>query len=138
LTVGGQQMANLHRDVRCWPCLGKMWSSFAGPLLLLRSGPTGLRTSTPYLFKVVVIWSLILALHVGDHALVFARSRSVVVFQGISGGCCDNCKWRDHASRCSVRDDMIMVILSDEDENPEAGANAILGASSRKGALNGL
>jgi hypothetical protein len=33
------------------------------------------------------------------------------------GGCCGNCKWRDHALKCSVRDNRI-VELSDDDDNP--------------------
>jgi hypothetical protein len=40
----------------------------------------------PYSFRVVAIWSLALALGVRDHVMVLVRSRSVVVFQGTSGG----------------------------------------------------
>src|SRR5271155_735754 len=32
------------KGVRCWLCLGKMWSSYGGPLLLTRLRHTGLRT----------------------------------------------------------------------------------------------
>jgi Protein of unknown function (DUF3716) len=41
---------------------------------------------------------------------------------GHFGGACGNCKWRDHASRCSVRDgeDAVEVILiADTDEEGE-------------------
>jgi hypothetical protein len=39
---------------------------------------------------------------------------------GHFGGCCGNCKWRDHASKCFVRDDII-VELSDDDYDPGEG-----------------
>ena len=29
---------------------------------------------------------------------------------GHFGGCCGNCKWRDHASKCSVQDDRIVEL----------------------------
>jgi len=32
--------------------------------------------------------------------------------------CCSNCKWRDHAARCSVHNnDVLIVILNDENDN---------------------
>ena len=34
--------------------------------------------------------------------------------------CCGNCKWRDHARRCSVRNnDVLIVILNNENNNDD-------------------
>ena len=36
------------------------------------------------------------------------------------GECCGNCKWRDHARRCSVHNnDVLIVISDDEDDNDD-------------------
>ena len=43
---------------------------------------------------------------------------------GHFGGCCGNCKWRDHALKCSVRDDRI-VELSDDDDDPGEGGGQL-------------
>jgi len=43
---------------------------------------------------------------------------------GHFGGYCGNCKWRDHALKCSVRDDRI-VELSDDDDNPGEGGGQL-------------
>ncbi|OJD20098.1 hypothetical protein ACJ73_08569 [Blastomyces percursus] len=41
---------------------------------------------------------------------------------GHFGGACGNCKWQDHAARCSVRDGGIEVIdLDDDDDDDEGG-----------------
>jgi hypothetical protein len=39
---------------------------------------------------------------------------------GHFGGCCGNCKWRDHAFKCSVRDDMVVEVS--DDDNPGEGS----------------
>jgi hypothetical protein len=65
------------------------------------------------------MWSLALVLRVRDHVLVFARSQSVVVSQGTSGGSYGNYKCRDHAFKCSVRDDIVVEML--DDDNPGEG-----------------
>jgi hypothetical protein len=40
-------------------------------------------------------------------------------------GCHGNCKWRDHASKCSVYADNVVEISSDEDENPGEGGGQL-------------
>ena len=44
---------------------------------------------------------------------------------GHFGGCCGNCKWRDHAVRCSAQDDNTVVLdssSSDDDSSSDDGA----------------
>ena len=36
---------------------------------------------------------------------------------GHFGGCCGNCKWRDHAARCTTRDDNVVELDSDDDDD---------------------
>ncbi|OJD24033.1 hypothetical protein ACJ73_04608 [Blastomyces percursus] len=45
---------------------------------------------------------------------------------GHFGGACGNCKWRDHAARCSVRDGGIEVIDLDDDDD-EGGSQRQIG-----------
>jgi len=40
---------------------------------------------------------------------------------GHFGGCCGNCKWRDHAFKCSVRDDMVVEVSDDDDPGEGCG-----------------
>ena len=40
---------------------------------------------------------------------------------GHFGGCCGNYKWRDHAAKCFVRDDIIVDISDDEDPGEGGG-----------------
>ena len=44
---------------------------------------------------------------------------------GHFGGCCGNCKWRDHAARCSARDDN-NVVLSDDDDDDDNNELAVV------------
>ena len=53
---------------------------------------------------------------------LFPECRCVL---GHFGGCCGNCKWRNYTSKCSVRDNNIVEILSDENENPSKGKNQL-------------
>lgn len=47
----------------------------------------------------------------------FPECRRVV---GHFGGCCGNCKWRDHAARCVVREaEVVDLVSSDDDDSPD-------------------
>ncbi|PGH15888.1 hypothetical protein AJ79_02055 [Helicocarpus griseus UAMH5409] len=58
---------------------------------------------------------------------------------GHFGGACGNCKWRDHASRCSVRDDEDVVevidVLDSDNEGGNGGPRVITDGSTPASAL---
>jgi len=39
---------------------------------------------------------------------------------GHFGECCGNCKWRDHAAHCSVRNNDVLIAISDDEDNDGA------------------
>jgi hypothetical protein len=51
---------------------------------------------------------------------------------GHFGECCGNCKWRDHAFKCSVRDDMV-VEVSDDNNPGEGGGQPQIEADAEAG-----
>jgi Protein of unknown function (DUF3716) len=54
---------------------------------------------------------------------------------GHFGGSCGNCKWRDHAARCSVRDNIIVEISDDDDPGEGSGQPQIEAGTTAENAI---